>query len=148
MLFLTVKVFLLVWTWVIKKFIRYWLISLLFGPIEKSYMYIWFLKIIILLMIVGWLPLATLMVFIFVYNVGYGAMVFITAVELLPTRVKEVGMRLVKNGSSRLRVDLFWLNQISFSFIQIFSKYYNFVGLILTNSHFFVILKSIKKIYN
>ena len=44
----------------------------------------------------GWLPLATLMVFIFVYNVGYGAMVFITAVELLPTRVKEVGMRLVQ----------------------------------------------------
>jgi len=41
---------------------------------------------------IGWLPLATLMVFIFVYNLGYGAMVFITAVEILPTRVKEVGM--------------------------------------------------------
>ena len=49
-----------------------------------------------MLIIAGWLPLATLMVFIFVYNVGYGAMVFITAVELLPTRVKEVGMRLVQ----------------------------------------------------
>ena len=50
-------------------------------------------KTLLTILFLGWLPLATLMVFIFVYNLGYGAMVFITAVEILPTRVKEVGMR-------------------------------------------------------
>jgi len=43
----------------------------------------------------GWLPLATLMMYIFVFNLGFGAMVFITASEILPPHARELGMSLV-----------------------------------------------------
>ena len=36
----------------------------------------------------------SLMVYIFVFNLGYGAMTFITASEILPPHARELGMRL------------------------------------------------------
>ncbi len=39
--------------------------------------------------ILGWLPLLDLMVYIFVFNLGYGAMVWITVIEILPAHVRE-----------------------------------------------------------
>ncbi|XP_023342985.1 facilitated trehalose transporter Tret1 [Eurytemora carolleeae] len=42
----------------------------------------------------GWLPLCTLMIYIFVFNLGIGAMVFITMAEILPPHAREIGMSL------------------------------------------------------
>jgi hypothetical protein len=39
---------------------------------------------------VGWLPLLDLMVYIFVFSLGYGSMVWITVIEILPAHVREL----------------------------------------------------------
>ena len=38
----------------------------------------------------GWLPLLILMVYIFFFNLGFGAMIWITVAEILPQRVRSV----------------------------------------------------------
>ena len=42
----------------------------------------------------GWLPLLILMVYIFFFNLGYGAMIWITVVEILPLHVRSVATSL------------------------------------------------------
>ncbi len=37
---------------------------------------------------IGWLPLVLMMVYIFFFNLGYGAMIFITVAEILPLKVR------------------------------------------------------------
>lgn len=43
---------------------------------------------------IGWLPLLLLMVYIFFFNLGYGAMIWITVVEILPLHVRSVATSL------------------------------------------------------
>jgi len=43
---------------------------------------------------IGWLPLLILMVYIFFFNLGYGAMIWITVVEILPLHVRSVATSL------------------------------------------------------
>ena len=43
---------------------------------------------------IGWLPLLLLMLYIFFFNLGYGAMIWITAVEILPQHVRTVATSL------------------------------------------------------
>ena len=45
-------------------------------------------------MFLGWLPLLILMVYIFFFNLGYGAMIWITVVEILPLHVRSVATSL------------------------------------------------------
>ena len=39
---------------------------------------------------INWLPLALLMAYIFFFNIGYGAMIWITVAEILPMQVRIV----------------------------------------------------------
>ena len=41
-----------------------------------------------------WLPLLLLMIYIFFFNLGYGAMIWITVVEILPLHVRSVATSL------------------------------------------------------
>lgn len=43
---------------------------------------------------IRWLPLLLLMVYIFFFNLGYGAMIWITVVEILPLHVRSVATSL------------------------------------------------------
>jgi hypothetical protein len=43
---------------------------------------------------IGWLPLVILMIYIFFFNLGYGAMIWITVVEILPLNVRSVATSL------------------------------------------------------
>ena len=43
---------------------------------------------------IRWLPLLLLMIYIFFFNLGYGAMIWITVVEILPLHVRSVATSL------------------------------------------------------
>ena len=63
------------------------------GFLERSILFIssfyWFFKISF-----RWLPLLLLMIYIFFFNLGYGAMIWITVVEILPLHVRSVATSL------------------------------------------------------
>ena len=43
---------------------------------------------------IRWLPLLLLMIYIFFFNLGYGAMIWITVAEILPLHVRSVATSL------------------------------------------------------